>query len=358
MTLYLFVQPRSADTHWNALTLRGIREALRRKECGVIEREFDGKTAPPDLLPGAVAVCAGVSLAWMKRAGSTLSAAGARAVFTGCTPENGVAAAGFVSSDHARAMEGLIGDFAARGYARPMLLGINADSAADRVKERVFLRSGRSPEDVFPFRGRMREVCAAATERMEHYDWILCANSLAARLMIKVLEERGDPVPPMAAFADVSHGRVRPAFLTVAEVDMAGIGRRAVIAAEKLAKDPELSSLTILVNCPVQSLLLPRERRGSPGRDGLRKEEGEASFNLYADGALAEVMQAEKILSAADSLDLEILSMLRDDRGNAEMAEALFTSESTVKYRVRRMLGLAGLPDRKALARLMASYLP
>ena len=62
-------------------------------------------------------------------------------------------------------------------------------------------------------------------------------------------------------------------------------------------------------------------------------------------------------ISDCDALDLEILLWIQKGKKNADVAEILHTSESTVKYRIKRMLNRARLASRKELMTIMSAYL-
>jgi DNA-binding CsgD family transcriptional regulator len=80
-------------------------------------------------------------------------------------------------------------------------------------------------------------------------------------------------------------------------------------------------------------------------------------FDLFADMHLTDYMLAEKILADCDALDIEILRGLNAGMRNADVAEMLHTSESTVKYRVKRLLNLGSFASRSELLGIMDSYL-
>jgi DNA-binding CsgD family transcriptional regulator len=56
-------------------------------------------------------------------------------------------------------------------------------------------------------------------------------------------------------------------------------------------------------------------------------------------------------------IDLDIFKGLMENRRYGELAEGLGISENTVKYRIKRMLGIARLPKREDLIRLLVRYI-
>ena len=67
-----------------------------------------------------------------------------------------------------------------------------------------------------------------------------------------------------------------------------------------------------------------------------------------------EVFEAFCLHNDLSSREREVLRMLIDNRSNGEIAEALFITQSTVKYHVRNVLGKAGCKNRSELQRKYA----
>ena len=97
---------------------------------------------------------------------------------------------------------------------------------------------------------------------------------------------------------------------------------------------------------------IPYENVTPPPKNATRDK-----FDLFADAPLNDMMLAEKILAECDALDIEIMRGIYEGMKNADIAEMLHASESTVKYRVKRMINLGSFASRTELMSIMASYL-
>ncbi|MGN1068494.1 MAG: hypothetical protein ACI4RE_06300, partial [Christensenellales bacterium] len=79
---------------------------------------------------------------------------------------------------------------------------------------------------------------------------------------------------------------------------------------------------------------------------------------FYEDGELREMLCVERLLNACDALDRQILRRALLGEAYEDVAERCFINVSTVKYRLRKMIGISGAESRTELLRLARKYLP
>ena len=79
-------------------------------------------------------------------------------------------------------------------------------------------------------------------------------------------------------------------------------------------------------------------------------------YNLALCGRNAEKM--EQLLSECDELDNKILRLALAGQAYEDIAEHCFVNVSTVKYRMRKMIGICQTENRAELLRLVEKYLP
>ena len=77
-------------------------------------------------------------------------------------------------------------------------------------------------------------------------------------------------------------------------------------------------------------------------------------ISYKTDAEYLSYLQAEELVRIWDSLDKKIVAALLEGRNTASVAEKLFISHSSVKYRIRKMLNLAKIKDRSELISLVA----
>ena len=118
-----------------------------------------------------------------------------------------------------------------------------------------------------------------------------------------------------------------------------------------------ISSSIIKLTCDIDvrnsSANIPISRtRSKPGQE---QENTHESF--FEDPYISRIVLAESLLKKCDTIDIEIMRALLLKEKYIDMAEKLHVSESTVKYRLKRLLSFAKLDGRSDLIELMKNYL-
>ena len=70
------------------------------------------------------------------------------------------------------------------------------------------------------------------------------------------------------------------------------------------------------------------------------------------------MLRLERMLNECDSLDREIIDCLLREESYDNISESCFVTISTVKYRVKKMIGLVEAAGRRELVQLLREYLP
>lgn len=361
MKAYILIQTGNANTHWTSLFLRGITGEAKSRGMETVSAESDGLTLPQSHNDAVAVLAIGSSFDWTVTVSKMLRSKGKKPILVGCANQNGLIASGFAVADYERATESLLDYFYANGRKRVALFGINNDSPADLLKMKTFLRydSRFTYNDIFYFRGQTKNVCESLVPLACNYDAVISANDVAALMLMQTLENAGIKVPQdifVAGFGDITYRRNINSKLTVATLDCVKAGAAAVDIYSKICKDPSLSYITVKMNCELDiresTANAPFNCVPQPPKGGTRDK-----FDLFSDLPLTDMMLAEKILSECDALDIEIMRGINEGMKNADIAEMLHASESTVKYRVKRLVSLGSLASRAELMSIMASYL-
>ena len=361
MTVYVLIQAGNAGTHWTSLFLRGISGEAKSRGMQLVEAESNGDTLPPEFLGAETVLAVGASFLWIDRTAKLLRSRGIRPILVGCANQNGLLASGFSVADYERATKDLLDYFFAQGRRRVALFGVSSDSSADLLKMKAFLRYRGgcfSYNDIFYFRGQTKNLCESMVTMVSRYDAVICANDVTGLMLMQTLKDAGIHIPDelfIAGFGDVTYRRNLPSKLTIATLDCVSAGRNAVDICSRIRRDPSLSYITIKMRCAIDvresTANLPFEEAIDPPEQTPREE-----YDLFSDAPLTSIMLAEKIIAECDELDIEILRMLRAGRRNSDIAETLHASESTVKYRLKRLLNFAGLASRSELLSILSSH--
>ena len=75
------------------------------------------------------------------------------------------------------------------------------------------------------------------------------------------------------------------------------------------------------------------------------------AMNFYQDPQVPEVFRLKALLSSMDNLDFDILSELLLGKRYVDISDALHTTDSTIKYRLKRMMHNANVSSRDELLR-------
>ena len=71
----------------------------------------------------------------------------------------------------------------------------------------------------------------------------------------------------------------------------------------------------------------------------------------------SDPQQAEKILSACDAIDIDLLKLIIKGYRYFDIAEILHVSESTIKYRLKRIISISGFETRDEVIDVMKVFL-
>jgi len=361
MTAYVLIQNGNADTHWTSLFLRGINEEAKARGMTLVSAESDGITIPDSHNDAKAVLAIGSSLKWIHAICSTLRCQGKKPILVGCANQNDIKASGFSVSDYERATTELLDYFKVNGKHRVALFAPNSDSAPDMLKVKAFLKynSSFSYNDVFFFRGQTKNVCESFIPLAGNYDAVISANDVAGTILTQTLEKAGISVPSdlfLASFGDINYRKNIGSKLTVALLDCVQTGKAAIDIYNKILKKPYLSYITMKMNCDIEV----SESTGNIPFSAIPEAPRSADavhFDIFSDTTLTNVMLAEKILAECDALDIEIMRGVARGMKNADIAELLHASESTVKYRLKRLVSIGNLASRADLMSIMETYL-
>ena len=90
--------------------------------------------------------------------------------------------------------------------------------------------------------------------------------------------------------------------------------------------------------------------------EALKPEPSGGRDFFFTEPPVDEFFRVEAVLAGCDDLDLSILRGLAAGARYEELAETLFVSVNTLKYRLKKLMSAARVHDRRELAALMAKY--
>lgn len=332
----MLVEPAYAGTYWCLRTLAGIDEQAARRGRAVHAVE------DTRVLDGGAVLIVGTSVRWLLDALRGVMGQGVHPVVAGMPPTGFLCT--FVAPDYAQAMTVL----AASGQAdRPALFAVHDDSAADQEKRAVFERLYPGA-DIIGNDGDLLDASARLTAHAGAYDCVVCANDVAAMVLRRVLAGQGiSPMPRLLAFGDQQLPQDEG--IEVLRLDFQALGRHVVRLYLERERDVEPLRRTLWLPCH-DGALLARAPRAHEGSEAARP-------GFYRDPQVHEMFRLKALLSCCDGLDLDILRALVAGMRYADIAETLYTTENTIKYRIRRMQTACGADGRDALVALAQGFI-
>lgn len=254
-----------------------------------------------------------------------------------------------VCSDVKAAMSQLLGLVTAENRTRIAVYGVNPSSVGDlsRVDGLVLGKTKVAKMEVFLNKGSLALCFQDFYAKIDQFDAVICVNNYAA---ISLCNHLGR-IPEHLRIYSCVKSRISDRYSDLVfalDTNADQFGKAAVSLYETLQKNPMLSSMTWQIK---PSQISPAATPEIPDLPGI----SESSF--YADEELLQILSADRLLTGADEIDIMLLQGLLSGQGIADLAEKHFLSESTIKYRLKKMENICSKPSREALLTLARKWL-
>ncbi len=357
MEFQVLIEPGFEETGWCARYIEGIREEIVRMG-GAMCLLGEGQLAALSSEEAAVIVV-GSLCDWLRRMAALLKERSLCYVLAAPSPlPDGTACC--VSMDYAAGVRHLMRYLKLAGRTKAALVGVYRNSLSDLRKQEAFV-SESAPEHVYFSAGDVAGCCREFIDRIACYDSVICANDFVALRLMRALREANVAVPEQLYVTVIGESilsaMVTPGITTLA-LDCRAVGRSAVRLCALLRKNPSISSLNALLE---GELTVRASTADFPdGAKNLPMPTSSASTHeaLFGeDDGVRELLRIENLMSNLAEVDRRILAALARGLTYAEASTALFIGESTLKYRLRRMMTLCAANDRSDMLELVNRYL-
>ncbi len=364
MKINIICQSGAEKTHWCALYLKGIFSEAKRKGDSVFTMGIEDAVAA---FSEEKPVCAGVlstSRAWIEEASSILSDMGVEPIVIGGASRDAFRHASYVFMDYREATYQLIEYMRAYKKERIALFAVSTDSATDMIKKDAFLSYDKCREhDVFYYMGAdglMNSACERFMEVCRNYDAVICSNDASAVILLHQLEEKGIRVPEdlfLCSFGDMTVSSSGKKTLTMARLNCVEVGKQTVKICHHLTSSPNISSISTKIRCDfvigdtTDNLPVKKETLGTSYAFS------DIALNVHNDPSVSRIFLADRILSACDAIDIDLLKLIINGYKYFDIAEILHVSESTIKYRLKRIIQIAELDSRDEVIDIMKMFL-
>lgn len=239
---------------------------------------------------------------------------------------------------------------------------VNDMMRCETMKNIMLARGHENPEDnIFFYHNFVTESFDAFLERWREFDAVICPNDYVALCLVKYLQEHGVRIPEdlyLAAFSDRMVSRHCSPRITTMSIEFSGVGNCS-FQAWLFLEEHKQQNLQIQITTP--SRLVIRE---STANEFHRIDDSnvivfDADYQggpFYTDPTIAKVMQIENCLTKCDSLSLQIIGALLEQKNYDYISESMFISRSALNYRLKKIFSAASVSGRKEFEALFRDY--
>ncbi len=360
--IYVLSEIAGEYAHWNVMLLEAIRQRAAYKKYEV---RMIGLAQLEKLPPSAGPVIAmNLSHSWGEVAMERLRALGMRGVVLSMLAPQPGEDMNIIALDQRKAAVNAVKYFYSLGRRRIAFVANNPRSPNDQQKiigmQEACAECGLffSDGDIFNYAGDLAECTDEFIARCAPYDAVICANDVSAILLVKSQAlARRKRIPEdlyLISFGNTLLARLIHPSITSLTLDYAEVGRIAVDNVIYMRKNPAIASQQTLVRIQMvlgETTAFRPFTPAAPPRPAPAAPISLSYRNFYQDQTTRDVLRVEVLLSRLDATDLSLLLLMLRGRKKAEILDALFISESTYKYRLRR---LAQMTERRNKEEMLA----
>jgi len=251
------------------------------------------------------------------------------------------------------------------GKERLALVGFGQNSINDNFRYHAAMSAvaawGRlfTEHDVWLWQKDPGESFEAFFSLAGSYDAVICPNDYIAICFINRCKERHIGVPEtffVASFGNSAIGGLYRPSITSMTMDMVCVGEQAFNVWRFLMNNDPARQTALKIAVP--SRILTRESTAS-----LRLEAGEGPVTpplpadpFYNHPTVAELVTIESCVSQRDAVDMRIIRHILNRDSYEAIADALFISGSTLRYRLNKIFADAGVRTRHAFEALVRGH--
>lgn len=345
MQINILIEGEYRDTVWCKETMDGINEKVSSlryslKLCSDIaeaEKEIIIIGTSPDYVTEKI---------------DEASKMGVLPIIVGCRPEETDSRASYVIINYDEATECALNYLNGIKPGKTALYGVKDNSFSDIKKSKFF-----SSDDIYYFSGEnaANDCFNSFFDKISAYTSVLCVNYVSAVSLIKHLSEKGVRTPEdiyVACFGDSAIGSLLG--VTVVTLDHNSLGRQAVLLYRYLSSQTDLVSICTFVSSCIVPGKTTEYRSYPPVRHrGPNKSEIDI-FSAVKE--LSEIQRLEKMLKKCDGTDFKIIDMLSKNMRYADISDALYISDGTLKYRIKKLLTSSECESVKEMLHLYSEY--
>lgn len=361
MLVEILTEPDFEESSWGRVINESLFSALVKKKINFTKIENLLQISKKDTTHFLFVI--GSDEKWLKNVISICSKNKIHPILLGGVPKgalNGIFST--VTSDLSRSMYYLINYLKGKGKVKPALYGINPASLSDADRKESFLlyAEGQAREDdIYYNNGSLEKCFKDFLENVKKYDCIICANDYAAISLIQNLNKKSllSEKPVIVSYGDTALSKRLGEDLLTVSMRYEEYGDAAAVICKTLEKNPALLYMNVAVKWKISK---NNDYTKNDFTDILHFEDiaflNSADDIFYSDKEMSEMILVENMLSVCDSLDLKLLDIILKGGSYEIAAEQCFTSQNTVKYRIKKLMNLCKTESKKEFLNLIKKY--
>ena len=364
-TVYLLVEPSIMTPIWHANSIEGLKRSAAKQKRTVCQirsvEELDGQELPLAL------VLISTNNDWTSAAIASCRKRNIRPILIGGMPGKfGEDVSGTMYSSKSSVQE-MLQYFVSCGRKRVAMMGINENSTNDGTKREAFLTTARqlglsaSAKDIYCSNKGAGNTLEAFFDNIEQYDGVMCSNDYMAANVLAWCHDHGVDVPGqlyVSGLGDTLLCRYSNPTLTSATRAYIQTGEQAFNIWKQLNGDPSIFAIVVVVQCEIK----PRGSTAySPLPDANAIVAASPAPATMPEGTVLNSANAarslENCLGNCDEMDIRIIRGLLLGSSVEKIAEELFISVGTARYRLKKLYSAANVSSKMDFIELFRRYI-
>ena len=353
------------ETTWYRRILSGITDELRPRRDVIRNLSAEDVKSLPQ---GSVLLIIGFSKKFLSETVELCDSVRVKPLIIGSGIDNSAGLpVSCITTDRSRAMyENVICLFNS-GCRRIAMIGVNPSVSTDLAHKAGYCRAvrelcGTDPEDdIFYNSLDIARTIETFLQARASYDAVACTNDYVAVLLLSRLRELGVKVPDelsVTGAGNTDSCEWTDPTLSSIDIPLESAGKNAVILYHILSANPGLRSL----NSAFDYEIIYRGSTRVTEHDRTVVSSGHEAYapllSTDYENTMRPIWNLTNAYSMIDDVDRKIIGGVLRNLSNFELAEELYVSESTLRYRLGNLYKLAGVSGKSELRALLEKYFP
>lgn len=364
MNIYVTSEQVGLQGYWVTDILAGISKEALKKNINIVDYRGEKPEITDEYYSRPLVLAIGHSYQWMESTCRQMMRKGVEPLLVNAGQDihtEMLGAVGFVSFGIQKAMYRIMNYLISNKRTKIAFFGAHDETHSDHVKIDEFLKLcshmnlNLGESDVY--KDITVADCAKSFElNMHRYNAVICSSDAAAVYLLRWLQKKGVKVPEdlfVIGFGNSTISKAIKPTLTTVDNNFVELGHQAVKLHQFLQRNSDIHTASILVECP----LIERQTTGAVRYKSAEPRNVAINMPLYdADPDILASLQIEELLRMWDDIDRQIIDGLLQDKTIVVIAEGLFVSVSSVKYRIKKMLVAGNFKNKEELVEVVKKF--